>query len=225
MQNGIQNSQLILEAKKTQRLADSSTKDIFDILTKAMILLGIKGDRLPSEFEMDYMAKMVKVDYANLPIGEFELAFDLMIKDKLDENPETYQNFSALYLSRLMTSYARWAYRHKIEEKPIEQKQIETPKISDDEILQMSIDIYKKNKDWEHVFYGLRCFNILYKQNLITDFEGTLKRTEEAIKKKFLYASYKEKKEMNELLEDDEYMELACRRMAVAEYFDNLLKK
>jgi len=72
-----------------------------------MILLGIKGDRLPSEFEMDYMAKMVKVDYANLPIGEFELAFDLMIKDKLDERAETYQNFSALYLSRLMGSYAR----------------------------------------------------------------------------------------------------------------------
>lgn len=204
---------------------DSSTIDIVEIITKAMILLGVKGERLPSEFEIKYMSQMMKVDYGQLPIGEFKLAFDLMIKNKLDENPETYQNFSALYLSRLMTSYARWAYRHKIEEKPVEQKQIEAPKISDDEILQMSIDIYKKNKDWEHVFYGLRCFNILYKQNLITDFEGTLKRTEKAIKKKFLYASYKEKKEMNELLEDDEYMELACRRMAVAEYFDNLLKK
>ena len=161
----------------------------------------------------------------DLFVKQYKATPDSWIKNKLDENPETYQNFSALYLSRLMTSYARWAYRHKIEEKPVEQKQIEAPKISDDEILQMSIDIYKKNKDWEHVFYGLRCFNILYKQNLITDFEGTLKRTEEAIKKKFLYASYKEKKEMNELLEDDEYMELACRRMAVAEYFDNLLKK
>jgi hypothetical protein len=223
MQNGIQNSQLILEAKKTQRLADSSTKDIFDILTKAMILLGIKGDRLPSEFEMDYMAKMVKVDYANLPIGEFELAFDLMIKDKLDENPETYQNFSALYLSRLMSSYARWAYKYRIEEKIEPQKELAAPQMDDDEVLKMSLDIYKRNKDWNHIFMGLKCFKIIHKRGHITDVEGTLKRTEEAIRRQYQYASHKERKEMNRLLEDDEHMELACRRMAVAEYFNKLI--
>jgi len=211
-----------LEAKKTQRLADSSTKDIFNILTKAMILLGIKGDRLPSEFEMDYMAKMVKVDYANLPIGEFELAFDLMIKDKLDERAETYQNFSALYLSRLMGSYARWAYKNYVEEKIEPEKQLAAPEVDEDEILKMSYDIYKKNKDWQHIFMGLKCFNIIHKRGLITDTEATLKKTEEAIRKQYTYASHKERKEMNRLLEDDEYMELACRRMAVAEYFDKL---
>ena len=212
-----------MEAKKTQRLADSSTKDIFDILTKAMILLGIKGDRLPSEFEMDYMAKMVKVDYANLPIGEFELAFDLMIKDKLDENPETYQNFSALYLSRLMSSYARWAYKYQSEIKPEQPKKLDAPKVDDDEILKNSFEIYKRNKDWEHIFNGLRCFNIIHKRGHVTDFEGTLKRTEEAIKRQYQYASHKERKEMNRLLENDEHMELACRRMAVAEYFNKLI--
>ena|GEM_PF-1084644 len=211
-----------MEAKKTQRLADSSTKDIFNILTKAMILLGIKGDRLPSEFEMDYMAKMVKVDYANLPIGEFELAFDLMIKDKLDERAETYQNFSALYLSRLMGSYARWAYKNYVEEKIEPEKQLAAPEVDEDEILKMSYDIYKKNKDWQHIFMGLKCFNIIHKRGLITDTEATLKKTEEAIRKQYTYASHKERKEMNRLLEDDEYMELACRRMAVAEYFDKL---
>lgn len=188
-----------------------------------MILLGIKDDRLPSEFEMKYMARMMKVDYANLPIGEFKLAFDLMIKNKLDENPETYQNFSALYLSRLMTSYARWAYKHYVEEKPEPQKQLDAPKISDDEILNTSLEIYKKNKDWNHIFMGMRCFNIIHKRGHVTDFEGTLKRTEEAIRKQYQYASHKERKEINEFLEDDEQMELACRRMAVAEYFNKLI--
>jgi hypothetical protein len=202
---------------------DSSTQEIFDILTKAMILLGVKGDRLPSEFEMNYMAKMVKVDYANLPIGEFELAFDLMIKDKLDENPETYQNFSALYLSRLMSSYARWAYKYKIEEKIEPQKELAAPQMDDDEVLKMSLDIYKKNKDWNYIFMGMKCFNIIHKRGHVTDFEGTLKRTEEAIRRQYQYASHKERKEMNRLLEDDEHMELACRRMAVAEYFNKLI--
>ncbi len=188
-----------------------------------MILLGIKDDRLPSEFEMKYMARMMKVDYANLPIGEFKLAFDLMIKNKLDENPETYQNFSALYLSRLMTSYARWAYKNYIGEKPEPAKQIAAPQISDDEILNTSLEIYKKHKDWNHIFMGLKCFNIIHKRGIVTDFEGTLKRTEEAIRKQYQYASHKERKEMNEFLEDDEQMELACRRMAVAEYFNKLI--
>ena len=188
-----------------------------------MILLGVKGDRLPSEFEMNYMAKMVKVDYANLPIGEFELAFDLMIKDKLDENPETYQNFSALYLSRLMSSYARWAYKYRIEEKIEPQKELAAPQMDDDEVLKMSLDIYKRNKDWNHIFMGLKCFKIINKRGHITDVEGTLKRTEEAIRRQYQYASHKERKEMNRLLEDDEHMELACRRMAVAEYFNKLI--
>lgn len=202
---------------------DCSTQEIIDILTKAMILLGVKGDRLPSEFEMKYMSQMMKVDYANLPIGEFELAFELMIKDKLDENPETYQNFSALYLSRMMSSYARWAYKYKLEERIEPERQLAAPETNDDDILKMSFDIYKRNKDWQYIFMGMKCFNILYKRGLITDFEGTLKRTEEAIKSKYSYADHKEKKELKRLLEDDEHMELSCRRMAVAEYFNILM--
>ncbi len=212
-----------MAAKKTPRLMDCSTQEILEILTKAMILLGVKGDRLPSEFEMKYMSQMVKVDYAQLPIGEFELAFELMIKDKLDENPETYQNFSALYLSRMMTSYARWAYKYRLEEKIEPQKQLAPANIDDDEILKMSLDVYKKHKDWNHIFMGLKCFNIIHKRGIVTDFEGTLKRTEEAIRKQYQYASHKERKQMNEFLEDDEQMELACRRMAVAEYFNKLI--
>ena len=192
-----------------------------EVITKGILLLGIKGEKMPTDFEFKYMVQMIRKDYTNLPIGEFELAFDLMVKDKLDENAETYQNFSVLYLSRMMSSYARWARQHHVEEeKP---KQIEGPKVSDDEVLQMSFEVYKKTKDWEHIFMGLKCFRILYDRNLITDIEGTLQRTEEAIKEQYKYADYKEKKELTKLLEDDEFMELACRRMAVAEYFKKLM--
>ena len=147
-----------------------------------MILLGIRGEKLPSEFEIKFMVKMLKTDYANLPVGELELAFDLMIKDKLDENPETYQNFSTLYLSRMLSSYARWAIKYKIENKIEPEKQLSAPEVDEDSILDMSFDIYKRNKDWNHIFMGLKCFKILYKRNLIIDIEGTLQRTEEAIK-------------------------------------------
>lgn len=214
---------MLLEAKKTPKLMDCSASEIAEIITMAMVLLGIKGERLPTEFEMKYMSQMLKVDYAHFTIGELKLAFDLMIKNKLDENPETYQNFSALYLSRLMSSYSRWAYKHYVEEKIEPAKQLASPEVDEDSILDMSFNIYKRNKDWNHIFMGLKCFKILYKRNLINDIQGTLQRTEEAIKNKYLYAGHKEKKEMKRLLEDDDYMELACRRKAVSEYFDTKL--
>ena len=202
---------------------DSDSQDILKIITKGMILLGVKGERLPSEFELNYISKMMKVDYANLPIGEFDLAFELCAKNKLDEVAETFQNFSVLYLTRMMGSYARWVRANYVPEPIPETKQIEAPKVSDDEILQTSFEIYKRNKDWEHIFNGLRCFKILHNRGLITDFEGTLERTENAIREKFRYADHKEKKQMKEILEDDEQMELNCRRMAVAEYFKTLM--
>lgn len=202
---------------------DSDSQDILKIITKGMILLGVKGERLPSEFELNYISKMMKVDYANLPIGEFDLAFELCAKNKLDEVAETFQNFSVLYLTRMMGSYARWVRANYVPEPISETKQIEAPKVSDDEILQTSFEIYKRNKDWEHIFNGLRCFKILHSRGLITDFEGTLQRTEQAIKEKFRYSDHKKKKQMKEILEDDEQMELNCRRMAVAEYFKTLM--
>ena len=200
---------------------DSNPEEVLEVITQGMLLLGIKGEKLPSDFELSFMIKMMRQDYGNLPIGEFELAFDLIVKDKLDENSETYQNFSVLYLSRMMTSYARWARQQKLPTEEV--KLIDAPVVDEDDILKNSFDLYKRNKDWEHIFMGLRCFKIIYKRGLVSDFEGTLQRTEEAIKRKFRYADHKEKKQMKEILEDDEQMELNCRRMAVAEYFNKLM--
>lgn len=204
-------------------MVDSDSQDILKIIGKGLVLLGIKGERIPSDFELGYMATMMKQDYTNLPIGEFELAFELCAKNKLDEVSETFQNFSVLYLSRMLGSYARWAKSNYQPEYIPEEKQIAAPEVDEDEILNNSFAIYKRNKDWEHIFMGLRCFKIIYKRGLVLDFEGTLKRTEDAIKNKFRYADHKEKKQMKEILEDDEQMELNCRRMAVAEYFNNLM--
>lgn len=204
-------------------MMDSDSQDILKIIGKGLVLLGVKGDRIPSDFELSYMSTMMKADYPNLPIGEFDLAFELCAKNKLDEVSETFQNFSVLYLTRMLGSYARWARANYQPEYIPETKQIAPTEVDEDEILKDSFEIYKRNKDWEHIFMGLRCFKIIYKRGLVSDFEGTLQRTEEAIKQKFRYADHQEKKQMKEILEDDEQMELNCRRMAVAEYFNKLM--
>ena len=89
-----------------------------DELLKGMNMLGMKGDKLPTESEMVNMYKSVIDEYPNLKIGEIALAFDLAAKGKLDVEVETYQNFSMLYLHRILRSFARYGMQKINEMKP-----------------------------------------------------------------------------------------------------------
>jgi hypothetical protein len=154
----------IRELKLTPKLKELPFNQISPIIAKGLMLLGIKGDRLPSQPEVEYMVKMLQEDYGNLPIGELDLAFELMAKNKLDENPETYQNFSVLYLSRMMGSYARFMTANYVEVIP-ESKQIELPK--EDLDIDYIYQIYLKNPvSYEDIFMGLSAFKIIHEQKL-----------------------------------------------------------
>ena len=202
-------------------MIDCEVTEISAVINKGMLLLGIKGDKLPTQFESTYMVQMMRQDYPNLPLGELDLAFELMVKNKLDENPETYQNFSVLYLSRLMTSYSRWAVKQIYEQKTEEVKQIDAPKLDEDEIIRMSLDSYKRTRKFDEIFMALKTFNILHSRGLINfDKQEVINMVESELKKRI--DSPTMKKEINRILNDDDQMELYCRRMAVSLYFKSL---
>ena len=202
-------------------MIDCEVTEISAVINKGMLLLGIKGDKLPTQFELTYMVQMMRQDYPNLPLGELDLAFELMVKNKLDENPETYQNFSVLYLSRLMTSYSRWAVKQIYEQKTEEVKQIDAPKLDEDEIIRMSLDSYKRTRKFDEIFMALKTFNILHSRGLINfDKQEVINMVESELKKRI--DSPTMKKEINRILNDDDQMELYCRRMAVSLYFKSL---
>ena len=209
-------------AKQTTRLKDCHSNKILDSLAKGLMILGIKGDKIPSTPEFNYMINMLQQDYANLPIGELDLAFELMAKNKLDENPETYQNFSVLYLSRMMGSYARYVRANYVEPKQ-EFKQIEQPKLDNKEMFDFALDIYKKSKDkrFDTIFMALDIFKYIRKNNL-TEFNYpeiynlTLNKLKERI------IDRESKNKINEILRDEDQLENMCRRMAVKIYFDSL---
>ena len=202
-------------------MIDCEVHEISAVINKGMLLLGIKGDKLPTQFESTYMVQMMRQDYPNLPLGELDLAFELMAKNKLDENPETYQNFSVLYLSRLMTSYARWAARQIYEHKNDEVKQISGPQVDEDEIIRMSYDSFKRTRKFDEIFMALKTFNILHSRGLIiTDPDIVVPLVEIELNKRI--DSPKMKKEINRIINDDDQMELYCRRMAVSLYFKSL---
>jgi hypothetical protein len=209
-------------AKQTTRLKDCHSNKILDTLAKGLMILGIKGDKIPSTPEFNYMINMLQQDFANLPIGELDLAFELMAKNKLDENPETYQNFSVLYLSRMMGAYARYVRANYVEPKK-EFIQIEQPKLDNKEMFDFALDIYKKSKDkrFDSIFMALDVFNYILK-NKLTEFNYseiynlTLNKLKERI------IDRESKNKINEILRDEDQLENMCRRMAVKIYFDSL---
>jgi hypothetical protein len=209
-------------AKQTMRLKDCHTNKVLEIIAKGLMILGLKGDRVPSKPEIAYMVDMLQKDYGNLPIGELDLAFELMAKNKLDENPETYQNFSVLYLSRMLGGYARFVRVNYVEPK-VELKQIEQPKVEDTELIEFAYECYKKNnnKRFDNIFMALDIFKHILKNNLMEfNYSEIYTLTLNELKLRIL--DRESKNRINEIIKDEDAMENMCRRMAVKIYFDSL---
>jgi hypothetical protein len=204
------------------KLKDCHYNKVLEVIAKGLMILGIKGDKTPSKPEITYMIDMLQKDYGNLPIGELDLAFELMAKNKLDENPETYQNFSVLYLSRMMGSYARYV-RANYQEPKQEFKQIEQPKLDTQEMFDFALDIYLKSKDksFDKIFMALEVFKHILKNNLM-EFNYSEIYNLTLIKLKERIIDRESKNKINEILRDEDQLENMCRRMAVKIYFDSL---
>jgi hypothetical protein len=214
--------QEITLAKQTTRLKDCHSNKIVDTIAKGLMILGLRGEMIPTPPEFNYMVDMLQKDFANLPIGELDLAFELMAKNKLDENPETYQNFSVLYLSRMMGAYARFVRSNYVEPKQ-EFKQIEQPKLDNKEMFDFALDIYKKSKDkrFDSIFMALDVFKYILKNNLMEfNYSEIYNLTLNKLKERIIDRESKNK--INEILRDEDQLENMCRRMAVKIYFDSL---
>jgi len=209
-------------AKQTTRLKDCHSNKILDSLAKGLMILGLRGELIPTTSELNYMINMLQQDYGNLPIGELDLAFELMAKNKLDENPETYQNFSVLYLSRMMGAYARFVRVNWVEPKQ-EFKQLEQPKLDTQEMFDFALDIYRNSKDksFDKIFMALEVFKHILKNNLMEfNYSEIYNLTLNKLKERIIDRESKNK--INEILRDEDQLENMCRRMAVKIYFDSL---
>lgn len=198
-----------------------------EILMEGMYKLGLKGDKLPNEKEMGVLYQSIIDEYKNIKVGEIGLAFDLASKGKLDMDAETYQNFSMLYLHRILRAFARYGLAKLNEVKPTQQEQKWNPQpVSDDEKLKTAWQCYNRFRQWDAIVFGIDCFWILYKRGkIIVTPEATLQKVKKAMGDQMITGSSRRKAEIAGLLNDDEYMEHQCYRMAVADYFDTFLKK
>jgi len=203
--------------------------EIIQILNKGMLLLGIKGEKLPSEFEYQVLTTELRTQYAGLALKELDLAFTLAARDVLDFNAETYQAMTVFYLNKMLSSYLRWAAQKQYVDRILDEpKQPEFDKVEEDEIIRTSFESFKKFKKWNAIFNSLGTFRILLERDLIDmtqeSREEIVRITEQAIKQMASEVEYEDRYQILNQLEDDDAMELNCKRMAVAQYFNKIMR-
>lgn len=194
-----------------------------DELLKGMIMLGMKGEKLPSESEMVNMYKSVLEEYPNLKIGEMALAFDLAAKGKLDIEVETYQNFSMLYLHRILRSFARYGMQKLSELKPKQESKWQPREVTDDEKIELAKECYLKFGQWDRIVFGIDAFKILYNRGLIKfNSVEIIAEVKELMTGKMIKGNPYNKQDVRAKMQDDLYMEHQCYRLVLSKYFDSL---
>ena len=213
-------------SRTSQPISTLSAALVIDELLNGMQKLGVKGEKLPSNEDLLLMYKSIIEEYPNIKIGEISLAFDLAAKGKLDIEAETYQNFSMLYLHRLLRAFARYGMQKLNEIKPVEQESKWQPRfVTDDEKIETAFDCYSKFRQWDNIVFGIDVFHILHKRGkIIVEVEDTYDKVISAMNDRMFKGSRQDKIDIKNKLKDDEYMENQCYRMAVSQYFDKLLK-
>lgn len=213
-------------ARISPLLKDLNTRLFIAEIMGGAMKLGLKNEKLPSESELAIMHKSVLEEYPNIKIGEITLAFDLASKGKLDVEVETYQNFSMLYLHRILRAFARYGMAKLNEIKPEKPSSWNPHPVSDDEKIEIAFDSYKRFGQWDCIVFGIQVFHILHKRNeIIVTPAKTLQMVKKMMQDQMITGSGRKKNEIAAQLNDDDYLEHNCYRMAVADYFDTKLKK
>lgn len=213
-------------ARVSPLLKDLNTRLFIAEIMGGAMKLGLKNEKLPSESELAIMHKSVLEEYPNIKIGEITLAFDLASKGKLDVEVETYQNFSMLYLHRILRAFARYGMAKLNEIKPEKPSSWNPQPVSDDEKIEIAFDSYKRFGQWDCIVFGIQVFHILHKRGeIIVTPAKTLQKVKKMMQDQMITGSGRKKNEIAAQLNDEDYLEHQCYRMAVADYFDTKLKK
>jgi len=214
-------------SRTTQPISVLSSGLVVDELMNGMQKLGVKADKMPTNADLLLMYKSIIEEYPNIKVGELSLAFDLAAKGKLDIDAETYQNFSMLYLHRILRAFARYGIQKLNEIKTVAQDDSWSPRfVTDDEKIETAFDCFKQFRQWDNIVFGIDVFHILHKRgNIIVTASETYEKVLAAMTEKMFEGTPQHKTDIKNKMKDEEYLEHQCYRMAVADHFTKLINR
>lgn len=135
---GSGNAIAIQQAQSTHNLRVRNEEDIKEVLRYSMLLVGLRGNNLPTEEEKFVLTNFVRSNFGNQTPEEIKIAFEMAVAGKLNVDAKCYENFSCEYFGRIMNAYIEYSKEEiKNLPKPIEPVK---EKPSDQELKKQAID-------------------------------------------------------------------------------------
>lgn len=97
-----------IAASQSERISSCTVPKVGEVLSAGLLKLGLKASNIDPLILATATQEIIKHN-GFLKIKELVLAFDMAAREQLDFNPQTFQNFSILYLNQLINAYKRWA--------------------------------------------------------------------------------------------------------------------
>jgi hypothetical protein len=206
-----------MQARSTQSLRLRHEEDIKQVLRYSMVLVGLRGNNMPTEEEKFVLLNFIRSNFGNVTPEEIKLAFEWAVSGKLGIDAKCYENFSCEYFGRIIKAYIDFSRQETL----TVVKEIEAPKeIPSDQDLKIaainSANMYSQEM--------IRCYERSIKMNWIA---GGLHVLYDYIVKFQIYeTSVEDKKRIYESLSkkynDKEELIIACKSQCYREFIENL---
>jgi hypothetical protein len=208
---------IILQARSTQSLRLRHEEDIKQVLRYAMVLVGLRGNNMPSEEEKFVLLNFIRSNFGNQTPEEIKLAFEWAVSGKLNIDAKCYENFSCEYFGRIMKAYIDYARQETITVQQVEEVVKEIPSDRDLKIAAInSANMYAQEM--------IRCQERNIKMNWIA---GGLHVLYDYIVKFGIYEASLEDKQriyasnLTKNLDKEELI-MACKAQCYKEFVENL---
>lgn len=217
LRSGNVTADVIIQARSTQSLRLRHEEDIKQVLRYAMVLVGLRGNNMPTEEEKFVLLNFIRSNFGNQTPEEIKLAFDWAVSGKLNVDAKCYENFSCEYFGRIMKAYIDYARQETITVPKVEEVVKEIPSDADLKIAAInSANMYAQEM--------IRCQERNIKMNWIA---GGLHVLYDYIVKFGIYEPSLEDKQriyatnVNKYASKDELI-MACKAQSYKEFIENL---
>jgi len=102
---GNSTANIILNAQALEPIRFRSEEELKQVLRYAMVLVGLRGNNMPTDEEKFVLLNFIKSNFGNQTPEEIKLAFEYAIAGKFDVDVKCYENFSCEYFARIMKAY------------------------------------------------------------------------------------------------------------------------
>jgi len=152
-------------ALSSQLIKESTIEQIKDVLRKVLYKLGVRANNWPNEIEQLVLYEHFVETYGGHRLNEVPLAFDMAIKGSLCDrdgvvvDANCYENFSCLYVSKIMNAYRFWS---ESEYRVLPTKSPEPQRIFNQDELD---DYAREDAEWQYQMF-IKNLEITYPESL-----------------------------------------------------------